>query len=430
MRTIKKIGLIIFVLVSLILIGSWAYISHLKPTYSGNLDLEGIKNETSVFFDDFGIPHIYSENELDAITILGYVHAQDRLWQMELLRRIAPGKLAEIFGSELLKTDTFFAKLGLDEASQKTVEQLDKNSESYKLTIGYLNGINQFIKNGPTPIEFTLLGIDKKPFEIKDVYNILGYMSFSFAMAQKTDPLLSAIQEKLGETYLNELAINTNPTSTLIKNSKATETYQNLVSSIHNVLEKTPVPQFIGSNSWVLSPQKTASRKVLFANDPHIGYSQPAVWYEAHLSSSTYEIYGYYIAGFPFPLLAHNRKYAYGLTMFENDDIDFYEEENHPTDSLFYKTASGYENYKYTSKAIKVKDKNDVVIQVKSSRHGPIMNHSIDGISQKNPIAMWWIYTQSNNYLLDAVYKISHAKTMNDFKKGVSFSKCKISVNS
>ena len=92
MRTIKKIGLIIFVLVSLILIGSWAYISHLKPTYSGNLDLEGIKNETSVFFDDFGIPHIYSENELDAITILGYVHAQDRLWQMELLRRIAPGK--------------------------------------------------------------------------------------------------------------------------------------------------------------------------------------------------------------------------------------------------------------------------------------------------------------------------------------------------
>ncbi|MBK5209936.1 MAG: penicillin acylase family protein [Flavobacteriaceae bacterium] len=421
MRVLKKILLIIGVLIVLILIGGWMYFNSLKPDYSGKISLSGIENETTVYFDDYGIPHIYAQNQYDATTALGYVHAQDRLWQMELMRRIAPGRLSEIFGKDMLKNDQFFVSLGIEEASKKSIEKLDKNGEVYKLAVAYLNGINQFIENGSTPIEFTLVGIEKEKYELNDIYNILGYMSFSFAMAQKTDPLLSVIQEKLGDAYIKELNINSDPNTTFIKNSKENiDNFTTMVASVNEIMENSPIPPFIGSNSWVVSPNKTTTGKVIFANDPHIGYSQPAVWYEAHTVTPDYEMYGYHLAGVPFPLLGHNRNYAYGLTMFENDDLDFYKEENDPADSTKYKTPNGFETYKTATKTIKVKDAEDVIITVRSSRHGPIMNDAIEAIAENEPVAMSWIYTRLEGKILDALYTISRATEMNDVKKGAS----------
>ena len=421
MRIFKKIIFIIVILVALGVIGGWIYFNSLKPSYSGTVNLTDIDNKTSVYFDDFGIPHIYAENQKDAMVALGYVHAQDRLWQMELIRRIAPGRLSEIFGKDMLKNDMFFVSLGIEEASEKSIEKLDKDGEIYKLATAYLSGVNQFIDEGPTPIEFTLIGIDKEQYQLKDIYNVLGYMSFSFAMAQKTDPLLSVIQQKLGNNYLKELNINIDPNTTLIKNSKPEiESFENLVSNVQEILGNSPVPAFIGSNSWVISENKTATGKVLFANDPHIGYSQPSVWFEAHISTPNYEMYGYHIAGVPFPLLGHNRNYAWGLTMFENDDIDFYKEENHPKDNTKYKTPEGYKTYKTTTKTIKVKDGEDIAITIKSSRNGPIINGMIDEISETSPIAMSWVYTQYEGQVLDALHTISRATKMADVKKGAS----------
>jgi len=421
MRIFKKILLVIGVLIALILIGTWMYFNSLKPDYSGEITLSGIENETSVYFDDYGIPHIYAQNQYDASAALGYVHAQDRLWQMELMRRIAPGRLSEIFGKDMLKNDRFFVSLGIEEASRKSLEKLDKNGEVYKLATAYLNGINQFIENGPTPIEFTLIGIEKEPYQLNDIYNILGYMSFSFAMAQKTDPLLSILKDKLGDDYLKELNIDFSPNTATIKNTKENIDYlSTMVASVNEIMDNSPVPAFIGSNSWVVSPNKTSTGKVLFANDPHMSYSQPAVWYEAHIVTPNYELYGYHLAGIPFPLLGHNRNYAYGLTMFENDDIDFYKEENHPTDSTKYKTPNGFETYNTVTKTIKVKDADDVIITVRSSRHGPIMNDALDAITQTEPIAMSWIYTQFDVEVLAALHTISRAKEMKDVKKGAS----------
>jgi penicillin amidase len=421
MRIFKKIFLILGILIVLIFIGTWIFFNSLKPNYSGEITLSNIENETSVYFDDYGIPHIYAQNQYDATTVLGYVHAQDRLWQMELMRRIAPGRLSEIFGKDMLKNDRFFVSLGIEEASRKSLEKLDKNGEVYKLATAYLNGINQFIENGPTPIEFTLIGIEKEPYQLNDIYNILGYMSFSFAMAQKTDPLLSILKEKLGDDYLKELNIEIGPNTTFIKNSKENITdFSEMIASVNEVMEKSPIPPFIGSNSWVVSSKKSATGKVLFANDPHIEYSQPSVWYEAHIVTPDYEMYGYHLAGVPFPLLGHNRNFAYGLTMFENDDIDFYKEENHPTDSTKYKTPNGFETYKTITKTIKVKDADDVIIPVRSSRHGPIMNDALDAITQTEPIAMSWIYTQFDVEVLAALHTISRATEMKDVKKGAS----------
>jgi len=421
MRKIKKILLVLLVLIVVLGIGLCAYIFHLKPKYEGEVQLENLQKETTVYFDDFGVPHIYADSEKDAMTALGYVHAQERLWQMELLRRIAPGRLSEIFGSVALKNDKFFSGIGIEEASAKAIAKLDKNSQSYKMTMAYLDGINQYLDEGVTPVEFTLIGVKKEKFTIKDVYNIFGYMSFSFAMAQKTDPLLTFVRNKYGSEYLKDLGIEGEFNTTRIKISKENmEEYTTISKSVAALLDNSPIPPFVGSNSWVAGPHKTKSGKVIFANDPHIGFSQPATWYEAHLVTPDFELYGCYLAGTPYPLLAHNRNYAYGLTMFENDDIDFYQEKNKAGDPNQYQTPTGFATYETRTKTIKVKDTSDVVLTVKSSRHGPIMNDVLDRLDKKNPIAMSWIYTQQPIQILDAVYGLSHAKSKDDFRKAVA----------
>jgi penicillin G amidase len=421
MRILKRIFLVfIFLLISLSMALAiyWLY---QKPKYEGEIQLKSIQKETTVYFDEFGVPHIYASNPNDAMIALGYVHAQDRLWQMELLRRIVPGRLSEIFGSVALKNDTFFAGLGIEEASQVAIANLDKKSQSYQLMMGYLDGINQYMEEGVTPIEFQLLGIKKQKFTVEDVYNIFGYMSFSFAMAQKTDPLLTDISNKYGMDYLKDFGLDGDFNTTQIKSSKQnTQEYSAISKSIASLLDQSPVAPFVGSNSWVIAPGKTKNKKVIFANDPHIGFSQPGTWYEAHIQTPDFELYGCYLAGAPFPLLGHNREYAYGLTMFENDDVDFYKEENNPENKNQYQTKDGFREYEIRKKTIKVKDSSDVVLNVKISQHGPIMNDLLVGLKNDKPVAMSWIYTQHPNHNIEAIYELSHSKSITDFQKGVA----------
>ncbi|WP_114755097.1 penicillin acylase family protein [Flavobacterium glaciei] len=420
MKILKKFFLVLISLLFVFVIAAFIYGFYLKPKYEGELHLNNIQKETTVYFDEFGVPHIYAASSTDAMVALGYVHAQDRLWQMELMRRIAPGRLSEIFGSVALKSDKFFAGVGIEEASAKAIAALDKNSPSYKLTMAYLDGINQYMDEGTTPVEFSLVGVKKEKFTIKDVYNIFGYMSFSFAMAQKSDPLLTDIRNKYGMEYLKDFGIDGSFNRTKIKNAKdRPQEYAAISKSIAQLLEQSPISPFIGSNSWVIAPKKTKNGKVIFANDPHIGFSQPGTWYEAHLVTPDFELYGCYLAGTPYPLLGHNREYAYGLTMFENDDIDLYQEQSNPSNPNEYKTPSGFSAYEIRKKTIKVKDSADVVLNVKTTRHGPVMNDLIDGLMKDKPVAMSWIYTQQPIQILDAVYQLSHAKSKADFQKGV-----------
>ena len=421
MKKMKKVLLGLLAVVVLLVLGLCIYGFYLKPKYEGEVQLKNIEKETTVYFDEFGVPHIYADNSKDAMEALGYVHAQDRLWQMELMRRIAPGRLSEIFGSVALKNDTFFAGLGIEEASAVAIAALDKKSPSYQLTLAYLDGINQYIEEGKTPVEFQLIGVKKEKFTLKDVYNIFGYMSFSFAMAQKSDPLLTDIRNKYGMDYLKDFGIDGSFNTTRIKNAKEKpQEYSAIAKSIASLLEQSPIPPFIGSNSWVIAPEKTKNGKVIFANDPHIGFSQPGTWYEAHLVTPDFELYGCYLAGTPFPLLGHNRDYAYGLTMFENDDIDLYQEENDAKDAKKYKTPTGFKDYEIRKKIIKVKDTSDVILNLKVSRHGPIVNDLMDGLNKNQPVALSWIYTQQPIQILDAVYILSHAKNKDEFHKGVA----------
>lgn len=420
MKFLKRSLRILLFLVVLVFVSVWLYSKTYKPNYSGELELKNISKEVTVYFDDIGVPHINAENQKDAYVALGYLHAQDRLWQMELIRRLAAGRLSEIFGKKLIRTDKFFSGLGIEEASTKTILNLDKNSENYKMVVAYLNGINQYIAEGKTPIEYTLVGVEKENFTIKDMYNVFGYMAFSFAIAHKTDPLLTEVKEKLGEAYFNELIGVENKNLTLIKNEINEEIKGDLAREMHRLFEGLPISPFIGSNSWVIGADKTKNGKVIFANDPHISFAQPSVWYQAHIKTPNYELYGFHLALVPFPLLGHNKDYAYGLTMFENDDVDFYIEEENPENANQYKTEIGFVDYDLVKKRIKVKDEQDVVYTIKVGRHGPIMNDIIDHLDDKRPIAMQWIYTKLENKILDVAYEISHAKNLSDFKNGAS----------
>ena len=420
MKVLKKIlmGFLVFTLIlSLAFMSYWQY---QKPQYAGTKLIASINKSAEVYFDDFGIPHIYAENQHDAMVALGYVHAQDRLWQMELLRRIAPGRLSEIFGNKTLKTDVFFAGLGIDESSAVAVALIDKKSEPYKLTMAYLQGLNEYVDKGKTPVEFHLLGIKKTKFTLKDVYNTFGYMAFSFAMAQKTDPLLTDIRNKYGQEYLVDLGIpiaNNSP-SKISQNQRIA--YSKISKSISILLNQVPAAPFVGSNAWIIGGKKTKSGKVIFCNDPHIEFSQPGTWFEAHISTPDFENYGCYVAGTPFPLLGHNRKHAFGMTMFENDDADFFEIELHPQDPTKYKTATGYEKIGVSKKIIKVKDSLPIVVNVKSTHHGPIINNLMQNFKNNNPVSLLWIHTKQPNKVIEATYGLSHSKSLVEFRQSIS----------
>ena len=421
MEKLKKVLFVFISILILLALGIYIYLLSTKPQYEGEIKIKNISKNTEVYFDDYGIPHIYADSQKDAQVVLGYVHAQDRLWQMELLRRISAGRLSELFGNSVSKTDKFFIGLGIDENSEKATVEIDKTSQSYILATAYLDGINQYIENGKTPIEYTLLGLEKKPFTLKDIYNIFGYMSFSFAMAQKTDPLMTDIRNQLGANYLKDFGIDGSLGTVQLKSydGKVAD-YVEIAKQVAAVFDNSPVPAFIGSNSWVIGSQKTKNGKVIFANDPHIGFSQPCTWYEAHISCSDYEIYGYYLAGTPFPLLGHNHDYAYGLTMFENDDIDLFQEEENPNNPNQYLYKKEFLNYKTRTKTIKVKDSADIVLNLKESIHGPIMSSTVmSSLTTQKPIALSWIYTQQKNEILDAVYHLSHSKNVTDFREKI-----------
>ena len=420
MNFIKKILIFLVVLILFTASAGWLYSKTLHPVYNGEIKIKNTTEDVTVYFDEIGVPHINAQNQKDAYLALGYVHAQDRLWQMELVRRIAAGRLSEILGKELLSVDQFFSGLGIEEAANKTIASLDKSSQAYVLTQAYLDGINQFIKNGKTPLEFILLGLEKEKYTIKDIYNVFGYMSFSFAVAHKTDPLLTEIKEKLGAPYLSELLGFASENLTVNKTSIPEKINATISRAVSSIMDDLPVSPFIGSNSWVIAPEKTKNGKVIFANDPHIGFSQPSVWYQNHIKTPDFEIYGFNIALMPFPLMGHNRAYAYGMTILANDDLNFYIEEDNPENSLEYKTIDGYQKYQLVDKTIHIKNAIDTNFQVKVSRHGPIMNGLIKHVIDERPIAMNWIYTQLPNEMLEVSYGISHANSMRDFKKSVA----------
>ncbi|GJM29793.1 MAG: penicillin amidase [Cyclobacteriaceae bacterium] len=424
MRIVKGILIVILILTFTLAVAGYLFLNSDQPQYTGEVYLDGLNSTVEVYFDDFGIPHIYADSEKDAYFGLGYVHAQDRLFQMELLRRVGAGKLAEIFGPELEDTDKFLRTIGIDEVAKwsSSTYLVDDKQPFQQAAFSYLNGINAFLHNGPTPIEFTLLGIPKEEFKPVDIYRILGYMGFNFNTAVRTDPLLTAIKAKLGPDYLKDLVLNTVKSNTTIPTYPSdTSLVNEITGQALSVLERLPVAPWMGSNSWVIGPEKSAQGYPLLANDTHIGFSQPAVWYEAHLNYPGLNFYGYYLAGFPFGLIGRNEFSSWGITIFPNDDMDFYREKVNPQNPDQVWNKDHWENLTIRKESITIKGANQQEFEVRTSRHGPIINEVnqlVDSI-ESQPVSFFWSYMKFPCKALQAAYGIGRSNSMAEFKSAV-----------
>ena len=383
-------GLLILLILVMVAVGAiYFYLQSTKPKYKGKVALTGLKSTAKVYFDTHGVPHIGAENMEDAYFALGYVHAQDRLFQMDLMRRIGSGRLSEFFGKPTIEVDRFMRTLGLGKHAKASAEAFEKHKGKpfYKATVAYMKGVNNFIENGSTPVEYQLLGVEKEKLTIEHMFNIMGYMGFSFAAGHRTDPLLTELNKKLGKDYLKDLRISTadDYVKIPVNYPKGADNVNTggVAHAIHKIVKQIPAPVWFGSNSWVVSGKNTQSGKVMLSNDTHIAYAQPSVWYEAHIEYPGFSFYGNHLAGIPFGVVGHTRTHAWGLTMLENDDIDFYVEKPNPQNSNQVWVDDHWESLKVRQEVIKVKGGDNVRFLVKTSRHGPLVQDVLDGLKPK-----------------------------------------------
>ena len=431
MKLIKRV-LIAIVIVLFVGLGfAYYHLEKKKAVRNGELKLSELKQKVEVIYDKWGVPHIFAQNETDLQRAFGYVHAQDRLFQMELMVRLAQGPLAEILGEKLVEVDRLFRTLQIYNFSKAWIDGLDKIK--YNRLIGnldaYIDGVNQYVKNGQRPLEFEVLGIPEREFTRADIASIVGYISYSFVMAFREDPLVYEITSKLGPEYIKDLGIHWIEGSNMIPVQVEGRVLAALSEKVKQISDDLmPVGLFHGSNSWIIAPEKTRSGQAMLVNDPHIGFVQPAIWYEAHLKCPGFEIYGHYMPLLTTAILGFNRDIAWGLTMFENDDMDFYLEKINPDNPNQYWAVDHWEDFKTRQEVIEVKGKADVVLSLRSSRHGPIITDAFDGFKDKlnplleikAPLAMWWAFFDKENGMIQAFDELARSKTVDQAEKAVS----------
>ncbi len=426
MKILKKILLGLIILLLLASIGLYFYLNAQKPLLAGELILDGLHETVEVYYDDYGVPHIYAQNEEDAYFALGYVHAQDRLFQMEMLRRAAGGRLSEILGKDLLPVDKFFRTLSLNQFAEKQAAHFFGNADLpyQKSALAYQKGVNQYVKTGKTPFEFTIIGIAKEEFTPKDIYLAVGFMSFGFAEGIRADPLMQKIQNEYGAEYLNALVMQVEdhmPRIPIHREANPQTPSTKLIAALSLALNQIPIPLWNGSNGWVISAKKSQSGFPILANDTHIGFSQPAVWYEAHIEYPGFSFYGHHVAGIPFGLLGNNRFCGWGLTMFENDDTDFFIEKTNPENENQVWFKDHWEELVVRDEVIQIKKEDPITLQIKTSRHGPIINAINDDVEDEGAlISLSWMFTKETNHAVEAIYNLNHTASFEDVKKAAA----------
>ena len=420
-RALKILALLLAALLLLGGAGSAWYLHSKQPQRSGTLGLAQLQAPVSVRYDERGVPHIRAENEADLYRALGYVHAQDRLFQMELVRRLAMGQLAEILGPKLLDTDRLFRTLGIPAKAQVAAAQLDPNSPATKALMAYLDGINQFQASHLAPLEFDLLGIPKRPFTPQDTFAVTGYQAYSFAATFRTEPALTYVRDKLGAGYLKVFDLDSHAQGVLPPDGAPArvsmkaqdwDTLNRIARLSDEALEAAGVPRMEGSNAWAIAGKRTASGKPMLAGDPHIEFSSPAVWYEAHLSAPGFELYGHYQVLNPNALLGHNLQFGWSLTMFQNDDMDLIAEKVNPANPNQIGYHGQWVDLQSREETILVKGAAPVKLTLRRSPHGPIITDAFAASLGTTPVAMWWTFLETENPILEAAYEFNRADTL------------------
>jgi penicillin amidase len=420
-------GFMIFSLLALLL---W-YRQASLPQTEGELQVSGLKAAVDVVRDSNGIPHIYAESKEDAYFALGFVHAQDRLWQLELNRRIVSGRMAEVLGGKAVDTDRFLRTLGVRRNAEAIFRQLDGDTQA--ILEAYAKGINSYLssRTGPLPPEFLITGApEPEPWQPADSIGWQTMLAWDLGANWTQELLRMRLAQKLSLQQINEF-LAPYPGDVPVETGDYTQFYRNLAGlteQLAKVQEKAPpsLVEGMGSNNWVLSGKSTASGKPLLANDPHLALSAPSLWYFAHLDAPDLHVTGASFPGIPAIVLGHNRRIAWGFTNTAPDTQDLYVERINPANPTQYQTPKGWAGFKRREELIKVKGGDDVKILVQETRHGPVISRALP-ILDKAPvdasqyvISFAWAALRPDDKTIQAGIRFNQAGNWNEFTQAAS----------
>ena len=427
LRIVRRalLALIIIAVVLAAGAGAWLYwrAKACLPQLDGTIKVAGLAGRVEVLRDAYGVPHLRASSQEDVLFAQGYVTAQDRLWQMDLSRRFAHGELSEILGEATLKFDIESRTLGFPQACDRAFAELDPDSR--RMLSAYARGVNAFISTHQDrlPIEFLLLRYRPRPWREADSFSIALNMARWLSHSWPDELMRERIRAKVApELYADlfpdhspldrpvaelvpgsGLAPSRPPAAILQDAGSLDPVLTTLLSTGGNSLAG------LGSNNWVLSGAHTKSGKPLLVNDPHISHGVPSVWYMIHLKAPGLDVSGVTFPGLPAVILGHNARIAWGATNTAPDVQDLFVENFNFRDPTKYVHNGSWIDADVRNEIIKVRDKADYRLQVKVTRHGPIISHQGD-----HDYALRWTALEPHA-LHFPFWNIDHAQNWQDF---------------
>jgi penicillin amidase len=400
-------GVVALAIIALAAVSYGYFVFHSAlPQLDGQLTVTGLSSPVTVTRDGHGVPTIEAASLEDLFFAQGYVTAQDRLWQMDVMRRYGAGELSEILGEDYVKLDREQRILGLRAAATKSIAMADSRDRSY--FAAYARGVNAFINTHRDrfPIEFRILHYSPTPWLPEDSVVIanqmvkdLNYHYFYDALAHEK------ILAKLGPELTADLYVNSSwhdrpPTvmredlSEPEKNKPSNDEDDEDDEGPDNAITQqffpagalVPNSPIDGSNDWVVSGAHTVTGKPLLSNDMHLGHQMPNLWYEAHLHAGHFEAAGVTLPGMPYVVVGHNQRIAWGFTNVGPTVTDVYIENFNQ--QAAYQTPAGWVQPEHRSEIIHVKDRPDVAVDVTITRHGPIITELVPGETRQ--LALRW----------------------------------------
>lgn len=431
MKKNKLLRIILYVLAILVMAG-WIFIRNITrgplPDYNKDIELTDMQGNVEVFRDSFGIPHIYAENEKDLYKAVGFVMAQDRLWQMDLLRRVTTGRLAEILSDDLLDVDQLMRSLEMSEKSAGIYKNADPQLR--ECLDAFSDGVNQFIEQNSKhlPFEFKLLGYKPEIWIPVHSINLIGYMAWDLTTGWPNELTLHKIKEKVDNNKFRTLAPDIPGQSTSVfPDFQLHDQETEVLTALHHISQKLDdlgLDVFRGSNNWVAAGSKTKSGKPLLANDMHLGISVPGVWYQMHhVVPGKLNVTGVVLPGQPLIIAGHNNDIAWGFTNVMTDGLDFYKETLNPDNQDEYLLDGQWQKFRIKEELIINNAGDTLVMTNKFTHRGPVVT-DIKAIPGQT-ISMNWIGLLESNELL-TVYRLNRAKNWSDFREAL---KTFISVN-
>jgi penicillin amidase len=424
MKALKISAIVIAVLIILALIGGSLYVRSVArkglPDYEADTELEGLSGKVVVYRDDFGVPHVYAESEEDLYRTVGYCLAQDRLWQMDLLRRVCTGRLSEIFGEELVQTDLLMRALRIPEKSRLVLAKTEKHI--LRAVEAFAGGVNFYIRNHRKnlPPEFTILGYKPDEWKPEHSLNLVGYMAWDLTLSWYSEVLLDKIRREVGEAMTQELLPELSSFKSVVYPGFESELYESAKASLGSSLLDgcQPLHQmgltiFSGSNNWAVAGKKSVTGKPILANDMHLGLNAPGIWSQMHqVVEGKLDVTGVILPGQPFIVAGHNNYIAWGFTNVMVDNADFYMEKVHPDNPHQYELNGLWKDMEVRKENIQIKGGQTKTEELRFTHRGPIVSHFKK--AENRAISMRWAGNDDSDELR-TLYLLNRAKDWGSF---------------